>query len=65
MYKELASFPRPLPLPLQPDVVATGIKSENSGVFNSAMAPLKLCFCVRGSASGASNTRVLCLLAAV
>lgn len=44
MCGELLRFPSSIPLPLQPDLHATGILAERSGVFNSAMAPLKLCF---------------------
>lgn len=41
---ELLRFPRSIPLPLQPDLHAAGVVAERSGVFNSAMAPLRLCF---------------------
>lgn len=44
MCGELLRFPRSIPLPLQPDLHAVGILPERSGVFNSAMAPLRLGF---------------------
>ena len=53
---ELARFAAPLPLPLRPDLRAVGLDAAASGVFNSAMAPLRLCFDLEaGSGAGAGG----------
>lgn len=41
---ELASFTRPLPLPIDPTSTVSGIVPEESTVFKSALSPLKLAF---------------------
>ena len=41
---ELASFNRPLPLPIDPTSTVNGIVPEESTVFKSALSPLKLAF---------------------
>ena len=47
---ELASFARPLPLPIEPTSTVSGIVPEESTVFKSALSPLKLAFRTTGNA---------------
>jgi phosphatidylinositol 3-kinase len=42
-YSDLAAFP-PLPLPINPSILAVGIASEDAYIFKSAMQPFGISF---------------------
>ena len=44
LYAESLKFPEGLMLPLDPDLMVTEVVPEQSGVFKSALSPLRLCF---------------------
>jgi phosphatidylinositol 3-kinase len=55
---ELARFPAPLPLPLDPAVRISGVLPASAAVFKSALAPLRLTFRVAAPEGGTASAQM-------
>lgn len=48
---DLVNFPQPIPLPLAPELIVTGIHAEEANVFKSSLSPLLITFKVQPNPS--------------
>jgi phosphatidylinositol 3-kinase len=53
---DLATLPQPIPLPLAPENIVTGVIAEDANVFKSSLSPLLITFKVKPPPSTSNNT---------